>query len=334
MILNLDADYSRRDVHGIFSPHTTFTPQAGTWGLHGIVSIPDRDNDFVFFVTLGQQQGKHVFDEGINEDGVLTWQSQPSQTLDEERIVKFINHDDSVHNIYLFFRTKKGSEYKYYGRLGYLTHDTSREKPVYFQWQLLDWDELDGAETTFPFEGESIAASSTMTNGGGLTQRNAPAPKASRTGTDKQTFRSRKVADYAARDERNRKLGLLGEKLVLEYEKKRLSDEGLMHLAEAVLHTSVVEGDGAGYDIRSFGSEGKHLFIEVKTTRGGADTDFFMSINEVRFAEQHADRYCLYRVYNFDMDTNTAEFYVQDGAFGESSFRLSPTNFRVSLDMN
>lgn len=332
MTLNLGADYSRRDVHGIFSPHTKFTPQAGTWGLHGIVSIPDREYDFVFFVTLGQQQGDHLFDEGINEEGVLTWQSQPSQTLDDERIVKFINHDDSVHNIYLFFRTNKRSDYKYYGRLGYLTHDTSREKPVYFQWQLLDWDALDGAETALPIDLEAVAVIPETATTGGLIQSNRPSPKAGRTGTDKETFRARKVADYAARDERNRKLGLMGEMLVLEYEKNRLLSEGLVHLAEAVVHTSVVEGDGAGYDIRSFNSEGQPVFIEVKTTRGGADTDFFMSINEVRFAEQQADRYYLYRVYNFDMETKTAEFYVQEGAFSDSTFRLSPTNFRVSLD--
>ena len=28
-------DYSREAVHGIFAPETTFTPQAGTWGLQG-----------------------------------------------------------------------------------------------------------------------------------------------------------------------------------------------------------------------------------------------------------------------------------------------------------
>ena len=26
-------DYAREAVHGIFAPETTFTPQAGTWGL-------------------------------------------------------------------------------------------------------------------------------------------------------------------------------------------------------------------------------------------------------------------------------------------------------------
>jgi len=57
--------YSRRDVHDIFSPETNFTPQRGTWGLHGIVKVPGRDGDFVFLVTFGKTQGEHQFDESI-----------------------------------------------------------------------------------------------------------------------------------------------------------------------------------------------------------------------------------------------------------------------------
>ena len=63
--LELNNLYSRQEVHSIFSPNTKFTPQAGTWGLHGVVEIPDRPNDHVFFVTYGQSQSGHDFDEGI-----------------------------------------------------------------------------------------------------------------------------------------------------------------------------------------------------------------------------------------------------------------------------
>lgn len=72
-------DYSREEVHAIFAPSTPFTPQTGSWGLHGIVSIPDRPSDFVFFVTLGQQQGDHVFDEGITEDGASLGSPNPGR---------------------------------------------------------------------------------------------------------------------------------------------------------------------------------------------------------------------------------------------------------------
>ena len=79
-------DYSREEVHDIFSPDSMFTPQAGTWGLQGIVSIPDRDGDYVFFMTFGQSQSRHRFDEYITTDGMLSWQSQPQQNMNSPSI--------------------------------------------------------------------------------------------------------------------------------------------------------------------------------------------------------------------------------------------------------
>lgn len=115
--LKIYEDYSREEVHDIFAPDTTFTPQRGTWGIQGIVPIPDRPGDFVFFVTLGQEQAGHVFDEGITEDGVLTWQSQPRQGLSHPQIREFIEHDELKCSIYLFLRTRGGAKYTYLGEL-------------------------------------------------------------------------------------------------------------------------------------------------------------------------------------------------------------------------
>ena len=117
-------DYSRQQVHDLFAPERPFTPQAGTWGLHGIIALPNRPGDFVFFVTFGQQQGHHVFEEGITEEGVLSWQSQPRQALNDRHIQQLIQHDESTNALYLFLRTRKHGPYTYLGRLKYLTHDT------------------------------------------------------------------------------------------------------------------------------------------------------------------------------------------------------------------
>jgi len=65
--LVLNSEYTRENIHSVFSPYTKYIPQRGTWGLHGIVSIPDRKDDFVFIVTYGQKQGAHTFDEGITD---------------------------------------------------------------------------------------------------------------------------------------------------------------------------------------------------------------------------------------------------------------------------
>jgi hypothetical protein len=46
--LLLYSDYTRQQVHDIFASHTPFTPQAGTWGLQGIVAIPKRPETLCF----------------------------------------------------------------------------------------------------------------------------------------------------------------------------------------------------------------------------------------------------------------------------------------------
>lgn len=105
--------------------------------------------------------------------------------------------------------------------------------------------------------------------------------------------------DPVERDLRNRDLGLAGEKAVVEHERRWLAERGRSDLAEKVRHVSVEVGDGLGYDIESFTLAGEQKPIEVKTTRGGADTPFFMSSNEREKAEQLADCYHLYRVDRF-----------------------------------
>lgn len=131
--------YSRQDVHDIFSPDTRFAPSAGTWGLWGIVPIPSKPGDVVLFVTFGQQQAGHVVDEWISEDGIINWQSQPRQSLADRQIQQFIHHDPTKNDIHLFLRTKKSTPYTYFGKLAYHSHDPRHEKPVWIQWQILDW---------------------------------------------------------------------------------------------------------------------------------------------------------------------------------------------------
>ncbi|MGI9241897.1 MAG: DUF3883 domain-containing protein [Verrucomicrobiales bacterium] len=68
------------------------------------------------------------------------------------------------------------------------------------------------------------------------------------------------------------------------------------NLAGRIEHVSVEQGDGAGFDIRSFDDTGDDLFIEMKTTRFRKETAFFISANEVRFSEANSSRYAFYRV--------------------------------------
>lgn len=330
--LRLGDGYSREDVHGIFSPNTAFTPQAGSWGLHGIVKIPDREKDYVFFVTYGQEQGEHEFDEGITDDGVLSWQSQPSQGLEDRRVIDFINHNDITDNVYLFLREKKRTDYMFYGRLAYLSHDTSREKPVYFQWQLLDWDDLHESENGATFSPPTQVIDDTELSEGieGVLRLTTEKPRSKKKGVGKEEFRTRKAPDFGERDARNRNLGLVGEKTVLKYEITKLVALGRQDLADKVIHTSAVEGDGAGYDIQSFNSSGELIYIEVKATRGGINSDFFISPNELRFSLLNANSYFLYRLFDFNKSSRDFSFFILQGDIA-GACELEPISFRAKI---
>ncbi|MBL8349133.1 MAG: DUF3883 domain-containing protein [Burkholderiaceae bacterium] len=105
--------------------------------------------------------------------------------------------------------------------------------------------------------------------------------------------------DYFAREAQNRSLGRAGELFALAFERWRLVQFGAAELAEQVKHVSDDEGDGLGYDIRSFEPDGRQRFIEVKTTTFGERTPFFVSSNEARFARDHQERFRLYRLFDF-----------------------------------
>jgi hypothetical protein len=108
--------------------------------------------------------------------------------------------------------------------------------------------------------------------------------------------------NHAERDARNRKLGALGEKLILEREKLSLRKLGKDSLADKVRHVSELDGDGVGYDIRSYDPSGEERLIEVKTTNGPATTAFFLSRTEHDVSLEKAAIWRLHRVHLFSSD--------------------------------
>jgi hypothetical protein len=105
--------------------------------------------------------------------------------------------------------------------------------------------------------------------------------------------------DYLAREARNRSLGRAGELFVLELESRRLHAEGKRALSERVEHVAASQGDGLGYDVLSFESNGRERLIEVKTTAFGELTPFYVSRNEIARSNVDAEKYRLYRLFDF-----------------------------------
>lgn len=133
--------------------------------------------------------------------------------------------------------------------------------------------------------------------------------------------------DYAAREARNASLGKAGEELVVKFEQYRLSRLGRDRLASKVEHVSQTQGDGLGFDVLSFDEHGGERFIEVKTTAFAKETPFFASSGELGFARKNADRYSVYRLFEFK---KRPRCYMLVGAF-EEHCALDPVTYRCSI---
>ncbi len=135
------------------------------------------------------------------------------------------------------------------------------------------------------------------------------------------------VRDYLQREARNRSLGSAGEDLVMRYEAQRLRAAGSRVLANRIEHVSKVKGDGAGFDILSFETDGRERFIEVKTTAYIAETPFYVSRNELSFSTEQAERFRLYRLFNF---RKRPQMFALAGAL-DASCRLDPVSYRAEV---
>jgi len=133
--------------------------------------------------------------------------------------------------------------------------------------------------------------------------------------------------NYLEREARNRSLGSAGEEFVLNFERARLLIAGREALAGRIEHTSRVRGDGEGFDILSFEESGKERLIEVKTTKYGRETPFFVSSNELAVSDSRADQYHLYRLFGFRV---APRLFTLAGALG-STCRLSASSYLATV---
>lgn len=131
--------------------------------------------------------------------------------------------------------------------------------------------------------------------------------------------------NYLQMEALNRSLGDAGEALVMEFERERLTREGKDRLARNVEQVSKTVGDHVGFGIRSYEVNGQDRFIEVKTTRYGKLTPFYISAGEVRFSEVNADAYHLYRLFEFRQRPGLFQLHGDVGRH----VHLQPINYRA-----
>lgn len=133
-----------------------------------------------------------------------------------------------------------------------------------------------------------------------------------------------RAVNYLEVEARNTSLGLAGEQFVVNFEQARLISLGKDRLADKVEHIPSTRGDGAGFDIKSYETDGTDRLIEVKTTAYGKQTPVFLSANELRVSQEYERKYHLYRVFQFRHDPR---LFTMSGALSRN-LRLEPVQFR------
>ncbi|XWN36723.1 MAG: DUF3883 domain-containing protein [Balneola sp.] len=129
--------------------------------------------------------------------------------------------------------------------------------------------------------------------------------------------------NYYLKELRNKKLGLLGERFIMNFEKEKLISVGRKELSKKIEHISQTVGDTAGFDILSFDEEGKEKHIEVKTTQMGKNAPFYFTKNELTFSINNEKSYSLYRLFDFQRNP---KFFQLQGSLNASTENI-PTEY-------
>ena len=141
-----------------------------------------------------------------------------------------------------------------------------------------------------------------------------------------------KKIDYVKKAKLNAKNGLLGEELVMSYERERLTKLGKPELADEIKWIAK-ENDGTGYDIISFDIDDNNnvieKYIEIKTTEGNDTNHFYISANEIDVMEKLKNQYCIYRVYN--LKTNHPKLFVLEYNDFKTKLKLDVEGYIASF---
>ena len=139
-----------------------------------------------------------------------------------------------------------------------------------------------------------------------------------------------RIINHIQNNIENKRIGDLGERWVLKKEIEYLSENGKSKLAKQVKHVAKDQGDGLGFDILSFDLDGNEKYIEVKTTRGNLNSTFYITRNELERSKIEKDKYFLYRVYNYNENSETADLLKIQGEL--TSICEIPMNYKVTLE--
>jgi len=130
--------------------------------------------------------------------------------------------------------------------------------------------------------------------------------------------------NYLELEQRNQKVGQMGESIALDYERWRLAKAGQEGLADKIEWVSQTKGDGLGFDILSKNTNGTDRYIEVKSTKLTKEAPFYFSTLEYDFSKRNRSNFFLYRVFNLK---DNPKLFIANGAYDEFC-NMRPTQFK------
>ena len=123
------------------------------------------------------------------------------------------------------------------------------------------------------------------------------------------------------------RLGRAGEAYVARLEREKLAGTPYAN----GVNEAFADDPSAGFDIQSFTRDGHPICIEVKTTNGGADEPFYISMGERSLMEQcllNGARYELHRVYHI-FNKKKAGRVIYSAEELDKLFDFVPNDFRA-----
>ena len=138
-----------------------------------------------------------------------------------------------------------------------------------------------------------------------------------------------KTINHIQNNIENKRIGDLGELWIITIERQKLINANKPKLAKKVKHVAKNKGDGLGYDILSFDLNGNEIFIEVKTTKGKVNSTFYITRNELERSKIERDNFYLYRVFNFNEQTDIAELLIIKGDL--TNLCKVPLSYKVNI---
>ena len=331
-------DYSTFVIGGAYTKLDAFE-RAGVWVPNHARDTPEPtrfNNCVVLFVTLEKdsKEFEHRYNDKFFLGGrMFQWESQNKKTLGTPHMKMIIGQEPVV----LFARVhekikSKSQPFTYVGQLRYVKYNypiDSKNIPIEVAFELKEYQspacsELSALYEWAPsinYEKKPIDISKIV-----LSESDAPTTP-SKTASKSRKTKVQTKTNWAVQDEKNRNLGLAGEKLVVEYEIQKLTNLGLIELAQRVEHVAT-GSDGYGYDILSFDENGAEKYIEVKTTEQSKKTAFFISRNELKVSREKGEQYWIYRVYDLKDTSTKANFYALRGCV-DTHFDLTPDSYKA-----